>query len=91
MNYTRHAAQRMTERSIPPAMIDLLMEFGEPEHHKGCVVYRISRKGEKRMSHYYGRVADALIKEVRSYYVVADGDTVVTASRSTRHLKRERH
>ena len=37
MQFTRHAHQRMTQRSITRSMIDLVLEFGEVEQDKAIL------------------------------------------------------
>lgn len=90
MNMTLHAETRMSQRGIPQGAVDLVLAFGDAEHHKGREIFRLTRKGEKRLKRYYGKVAQALIEMVRPCYVVVDGNDVITVARRNRNFKRNR-
>ena len=90
MNLTKHAEQRALQRGIPQFVVDCLLEYGEVEFHNGCEIRRMTKKAEKRLRGYMGRLAGDVSKVLRDVYVVTSADTVLTVARQTRHLKRDR-
>lgn len=78
--FTRHAAKRIQQRSIPPVVVDYLMEFGDPRPAgKGAESYSFSKKGWHRLQRYLGPLAKHFGKYRNVYAVISDGHVVTTA------------
>ena len=46
---TTHARVRMQQRGIPPAALDVLLEYGKEAHdHRGCRIVRFDKRSRKR-------------------------------------------
>lgn len=67
-----HATIRSQQRSIPPMVIDLLLEFGKSEYEGGGVTKMFFDKpARKRVAAYAGSLA-ALLDEHMDIYAVVD-------------------
>jgi len=91
MNLSSHASARCHQRGIPPVAIDLVMDFGSVEFHRGREIFRLDKKGLRKAKHYLGKLNEGYLAVLKDIYVVVDGETVVTVARTTGHLKRNRH
>jgi hypothetical protein len=90
MRFTAHAQTRLEQRGISSFAVDCVLEFGDVEYNRGCEVYRMSRKAEKRLHSYMGGLSSEVSKSIKNIYVVIEGDDVLTVCRKNRHLKRDR-
>ena len=90
MNLSQHAFERSNQRGIPPVAIDLILEFGEVEFHKGREIFSLGKKGLRKAQHYLGKLDKGYSFLLKGMYVVVDGDTVITAARKSCHHKRNR-
>lgn len=79
--YTRHAALRMQQRSIPAAAVDLLLDYAEPaQAGDGALSYRFTRRTWAGARTALGPTARAFEK-FRNAYVIESGDgTIITAA-----------
>lgn len=79
--FTHHARDRMVQRSIPPGIVDWMLEYGESRPCRdGAVSYQLSKDSLKCLRRYLGRgIADAAAAYRQAYVVVADG-AVLTAA-----------
>lgn len=90
MEFTKHATARVLQRGISEFVIDCLIEFGEIEYHRGCEIYRMSKKAERRIATYMGGLSDEVLKVVKNIYVVARGELIITVGRKNCHHRRNR-
>lgn len=76
-----HAKRRCVQRSIAPAWIERVIEFGVGRPvGGGCTSYALDKKGWRRFCAHYGRSASHF-SGLRKLYVVEAGDgTIVTAA-----------
>ena len=91
MNFSKHAFERSDQRGIPPVAIDLILEFGDVEFHKGREIFSLGKKGLRKARHYLGKLDKGYILLLKGVYVVVAGDTIVTVARKTCHHKRNRN
>jgi hypothetical protein len=76
-----HAKIRQQQRSIPDAVIDLLLDFGEETHLGGGVTsFSFRKKGWKRAARYLGRQAKFFERYRACYVVVAENGTIITVA-----------
>ena len=77
---TRHARQRLKDRSIPQFIVDGLIDFGERRPAGGgCEICFFSKRAWRRFSTNLGTEARHFDKYRKAYVVVAQDDLVVTA------------
>jgi len=92
MKFCQHAEMRMNQRGISPLLIDLILEFGEIEQHKGSEIYHLTKNAERQARKYLGaKFADIILNSFRGTYVIIDGKAIITTARKTKHMKRQRH
>ena len=78
---TKHAKQRMQQRSIPPIIVDWLIRFGQSEPSgDGTRKYYFDKSSHRRFQKYAGQLS-AMLEQYLNVYVVLDNDfTVVTVA-----------
>ena len=88
---TAHGKTRMTQRGIPPRIIDWLFEYGAVEHQTGSVVHYFDKTAIRRISSQEGAQIVALLRKYFSVYIViCDAGTIITVGWLDRHLRRDR-
>ena len=76
---TRHARQRMKDRSIPQSIIDGLVEFGERRPAgDGSEIFYFSKRAWRHFAAYLGTEARHFEKYRSAYAVIAVDDFVIT-------------
>ena len=90
MNLSHHAEARARQRGIPPVAIDLVLDYGSIEFHRGREVFRLDKKGLRKARQYLGKMNDGYSSVLKDIYVVVDGETVVTVARTNGHFRRDR-
>ncbi|TCM24923.1 hypothetical protein [Novosphingobium sp. ST904] len=77
--FTRHGAVRSQQRSVPHAVVDALIDFGEAEHDgRGAVRHFFSRRAWKTYSAYLGTEARHYERYRAAYVVLGEDGAVVT-------------
>lgn len=79
MQKTAHSGVRMNQRGITGDMIDLVMNYGEPDGDKTVLTTRTCRKAIEDLKQLQKKLEHASKKG--GLTVVSDGDTLVTAYR----------
>ena len=89
MYLSKHAKIRMQQRSIPPLIIDWLIDHGATSYDKHGAKRRFfDKRSRKRLMQAVGKtVVTQLSKELSAYIVVSD-ESVVTAGYRTKRIKR---
>ena len=89
---TEHARARMQQRGIPPAALELLLEYGREAHdHRGCVVVRFDKRSRRRVLREVGPERfRRLERHLDAYAVIAADDAVVTVGHRHRSSPRAR-
>lgn len=78
--FTRHAATRVQQRAVPPAIVDWLLEFGDHRPAgSGAESYSFRKKGWRRLQRYLGPAARHFENYRHVYAVVADGRIITVA------------
>jgi hypothetical protein len=77
---TRHAASRCQQRSVPHAVIDALIDFGETQHDRqGAVRHFFTKRSWRAYSAYLGTEAKHYERYRSAYAVIAEDGSVITA------------
>ena len=78
---SQHAEIRaLNQRSIPPLVIDWVVEYGRFTRRGRADVYYLDKKGRKRLRSEIGALPYRLMKDKLNVYVVlSDDGTVITA------------
>ena len=80
-NLTVHASQRMQQRCIPPAIIDLLLDFGASAPAVGGVDrYTFTKRSWRRAAGYLGSQAKHFERYRDAYLIVSPEGDIVTAA-----------
>ncbi len=85
---TEHARIRMQQRGIPPAALEILLDFGREAHvhHRGRRVVLFDKRCRRKLADQLGRKAiRAVERYLDAYAIVGPDDAVVTVGH--RHRK----
>jgi len=75
-----HAQKRQQQRSIPSAVIDCLLDFGDVRPAgTGAESYYFTKRSWRKVSAYFGPGAKAF-ETYRNAYAIVSGGNVVTAA-----------
>ena len=91
MSLSEHAVARCAERAIPEVVIDLILDFGAVEYHRGREKMWLDKKGLRQACRYLGKPHQTYAELLHQTYLILDHGTVVTVARKTCHHKRARH
>jgi hypothetical protein len=76
---TTHARVRMQQRGIPPAALDVLLDWGREAHdHRGCRIVRFDKRTRRRAARVLGDTYRRVERWLDAYAVVGPDDAVVT-------------
>ena len=89
LGFTKHAAIRAVQRSLPPLVIELLLEYGAAARSSGAERIALDKRGRKRLARDIGSAAyEALRPLLNTYVVLSDEGPLITVAR---RKKRFRH
>lgn len=91
MHMSNHAVERSHQRAIPEVVIDLILDYGATEYHRGREKRWLDKKGLRLARRYLGKPHQTYAELLRQTYLIVDDGTVVTVARQTCHHKRNRH
>ena len=77
---TSHARARMQQRGIPPAVLQLLLDYGREAHdHRGCLIVRFDKRSRQRVLRELGPERFRRVeRHLDAYAVIAADDAVMT-------------
>lgn len=85
---TKHAAARSQQRSIPPLVIDLLLDFGRSEKAgDGTTKHYFDKPARRRLRAYAGPLSPQIEAHLNCYAVVGEHGDVVTVAHLTSRIK----
>jgi hypothetical protein len=88
LRFTKHAAARATQRSVPPLVIELLLDYGAAERSLGAERIALNKRGRKRLARDIGSAAyEALRPLLDTYVVLSDDGPVVTVAKRTKRFR----
>jgi hypothetical protein len=86
---TKHAQKRIVARSIPEAVVELLLEYGENQRVKGADSYFFTSPCKRRLRRELGddryRRCE---RHLGIYAIVADDGRIITVARRKYRLRR---
>jgi len=89
MNLTEHARIRSQQRSIPPVMVDLLLQFGTTESAgDGANKMFFDKSARRRVQAYFGQIAPLLNQHLDLYAVVGSDDQIITVGHRLERIRR---
>jgi hypothetical protein len=81
LTLSEHAKKRSQQRSIPEAVIDLLLDFGYEAHLGGGVTsFSFCKRGWKIAAKHLGQKAKYFERYRSCYVVVAEDGTIITVA-----------
>jgi hypothetical protein len=81
--YTKHARDRITARNIPPGIVNLILDYGEPvKARDDAIKFALGKKSMRNLKHEYGRSIVKALAGFRNVYVVMRNGRLVTVARS---------
>lgn len=88
---SRHAEVRLTQRGIPPLVVELLCRFGACERCDAAEKIFFDRRSRRHLKAYLGGARSLRIIEpwLGTYAVLADDGTVVTVGHRQKRINRE--
>lgn len=88
METTVHARSRCQQRGIPPAIVDLIVDFGAEVRSHGASKYYLDRKARSDLRRAVGpRVLRQVEHKLDCYVVVADDGVLITAAPRTTRIR----
>lgn len=88
--FSKHATQRMQQRGVSGLMVDLLIDYGAVDYHRGAQVIWLDKRGWRQLCRELPCPKQILDKVRRCYLVMAEG-IIVTVGHKTTHFKTQRH
>jgi len=87
---TKHSADRMQQRGIPPLILDWLMAYGVTEHdHNGAEIHYFDKKAKRQMERDFGsQILRRLDDLLDTYLVVGVDGVVITVGHRTQRINR---
>lgn len=84
MRLTAHAEMRSQQRAIPPALIDVIREYGSPSPARhGCTRYLLDRRSIALASEGDRQLSAQLERHRGAWLVAGPDDRVVTVGHQT--------
>jgi hypothetical protein len=87
---TEHARIRMQQRGIPPAALEVLLDYGREahDHRRGCLVVLFNKRCRRILAEQLGRQGiRAVERHLNAYAVVGPDDAVVTVGHRQRKFE----
>lgn len=95
--YTSHANIRKQQRGISDTMVDMVLEYGCSEYHRGCEIVFLNKQAcqkirmlMKHSSQISGQVTNQVMSKLKKVYVVLKDGVVLTTALKHHHFKRAR-
>ena len=86
--FTSHAKKRSQQRSISPAIVNILLDFGNCGRHAGADVYYMDKETRKDANQYLGNeYFKQISSKLNSYVVMSDCGQVLTTCKRLKRLK----
>jgi len=87
--FTLHAIQRMQQRGVTEPMVDLVLDYGSVDYHRGAEVISITKRDWKKICRDKA-CPKQLLDKLRNCYLVWANGFVVTVGHKTTHFKTNR-
>lgn len=88
---TKHATARLQQRSIPPIVLEWLMDYGDIQRQGGVNRACFNKKSRRLIQQYAGSAALPIFEKYANIYAViaAADDSIITVGHRTIRFKRE--
>lgn len=88
MEMTRHASIRQQQRSIPPMIIEFLINYGVCEQAgDGTSKHYFDKQSKRRLKAYVGQLSGLIEEYLNCYAVVCPEGRIVTVAYRTERIK----
>lgn len=87
--FCQHSNLRMQQRGITQRDIDVLLQFGHSEFHRGREIVSFDRRSWLTLLN-SKQIVLSECERLRKQYVILDGGTVITVAHKTKHFKKDR-
>ena len=88
MELSRHAHVRCQQRSIPPLILNWLLDYGAEQRSHGASKRFFDRSARRRLAAEYGAEVVERLGPLLNLYLIEGDSKVVTAGVRTRRVKR---
>ena len=89
MRLTHHAEIRMQQRTIPPLILDWLIDYGATSYDKhGARKRYFDKRSRKRLMKEVGKSIVSQLSKHLTVYAVTTDDSVITVGYRTKRIKR---
>lgn len=88
--FCQHSVLRMQQRGIAQCDVEVLLQFGHSEFHRGSEIVSFDRKSWQILLN-SKLVAPSKCDRLRHQYVVLNGGEIVTVAHKKKRFKRDRH
>ena len=95
--YSNHAYMRMQQRGISGTMINMVLEHGCSEFHRGCEIVFLDKQAFQKMCFVLkqsgklsNKITNQLVDKLKKVYVVIKDGVVITTALKHQHFKRSR-
>lgn len=86
---TGHARSRSQQRSVPPFVAGLLLDYGATMRHEGADVVYVDKSARRRLRAVLGDRGFAIVEPwLNVFAVVAENGSLITVGRRKGRLKR---
>lgn len=76
---SKHASDRCQQRSVPPVIVEWLLDFGSVEHdHRGAEIRFFDERSRKRLASEVGEAVVSKLADLLDAYLVVKDETVLT-------------
>lgn len=90
LHLSKHTRIRMQQRSIPPIVVDWLVDFGHCEYgHDGTRTYFFDKTSRRQFKSYAGQLFDSVNEFLNGYAVVTSDSHVITVAIRQERRKRQ--
>ena len=95
--YTSHACIRKQQRGISDIMIDMVLEFGCSEFHRGCEIVFLDKQAFQKIclllktsNKFSKKITNQIVDKLKKVYVVLQDGMIITTALKHQHFKRSR-
>ena len=89
MNITKHANERMQQRSIPPLIIEWLNEYGTRQHdHHGAIIHYFDKRSRRRLAKNVGSDVTRRLSDLLNAYMVKRDNDIITVGYRYKRINR---
>lgn len=89
MRMSIHASKRAQQRSVPPLIIDWLLDYGaESSANEGASIRYFDKFSRRRLERACGRLVIHKLESWMNCFLIESDGTVITTGKRYKHIKR---